>query len=475
MSFEKITRSPHAIVDLVLLVAGFWGILIVWNLFNKGNTHGAALIAAIMVGAGVVRFLWQQSRQFDQDVPQSTSEIQDIAMLGAKPQNNQLQDQDTDFFERLAERLPDPLVVVEKFDTANNAPDPNLQVIYANAEARRLFKLTPGSIPLGDAIRQAEIQEAVAEVFGGGRSRTISYQAAGAVDRFWRATLSPLSRDRSKPVSRVIIVLHDETAAKRNERMRADFLANASHELRTPLASLSGFIETIKGPAKDDPAACDRFLGIMTVQAERMMRLINDLLSLSRVELNEHIPPSNEVDLAKVLEDVLDGLAPIAAERGITIEKAPSFPPSPVLGDSNELTQVIQNLVHNAVKYSEDDMVVKVELQSDADAEQALTPADPGAPRVSVLTPEVQPGNRYVVFHVYDQGRGVDRQYLPRLCERFYRVEGQKSGDREGTGLGLAIVKHIVNRHQGGFIIESRVDKGSVFSVYFPYHNGQDE
>ncbi len=470
--FVRNYKRQHLVLDIVLVVAAIWLIILMAHYGQLGQATLSALCGSVLVGGVVARVMW--SRMDKAKATETTSTALPMTMMGPettppKAANNGF---DSDFFESLAERMPDPTLVIEQVDTDTER---KRMIIYANAEARRLFKLPPGHADLEKTIRQAEVLETINEVFLGGRTRVLSYQATGAVDRFWRATMSPLNRDRSQPVKRVIAVLHDETAAKRNERMRADFLANASHELRTPLASLAGFIETIKGPAREDPDAQMRFLNIMTVQADRMMRLINDLLSLSRVELNEHIPPSNEVDLSTVLQDVLDGLDPIAEERGITIVKPDALPTAPVMGDKNELTQVLQNLVHNAVKYSDDNCTVRVVMEGDVDAEDALTPADAGAPRVSVLTPDVHPGDRYVVFRVFDEGRGVDRQYLPRLCERFYRVEGQKSGDREGTGLGLAIVKHIVNRHRGGFIIESRLDKGSVFSVYFPRHNEEHD
>jgi two-component system phosphate regulon sensor histidine kinase PhoR len=250
--------------------------------------------------------------------------------------------------------------------------------------------------------------------------------------------------------------------------MRADFLANASHELRTPLASLAGFIDTLRGHAKDDPGARERFLGIMASQAWRMARLIEDLMSLSRIELNEHIRPSDEVDLVLTVQDVMDALAPQAREAGVAFEAV--LGPrgeAAVVGDRDQIVQVAQNLIDNAVKYAGRGGRVRVELERGVTAEAAVTLKNPQASRLSLLTPD-HTGDRYAALRISDSGPGIKREHLPRLTERFYRVEGQKSGERLGTGLGLAIVKHIMNRHQGGLAVESAEGEGATFLIYFP-------
>jgi two-component system phosphate regulon sensor histidine kinase PhoR len=259
--------------------------------------------------------------------------------------------------------------------------------------------------------------------------------------------------------------------------MRADFLANASHELRTPLASLTGFIETLRGHAKDDPVARDRFLNIMATQADRMARLIDDLLSLSRIELNEHIAPDGCVDLTQAVSDVIDALSPLSAETGVQIQTA--MPPrgeALVVGDRDQIVQVVQNLIDNAVKYSRgrDGSVsgsVIVECGVGVSGDAALALRKPSASRLSLLTPDQTGEEIYVYLRINDSGPGIRREYLPRLAERFYRIEGQKSGERSGTGLGLAIVKHIMNRHRGGLAVESLEGEGAAFIVYFPIHS----
>jgi two-component system phosphate regulon sensor histidine kinase PhoR len=257
--------------------------------------------------------------------------------------------------------------------------------------------------------------------------------------------------------------------------MRADFLANASHELRTPLASLAGFIDTLRGHAKDDPDARERFLAIMASQAWRMARLIEDLMSLSRIELNEHIRPSDEVDLVLTITDVMDALAPQARDAGVAFEAdLGSRGGAVVVGDRDQIVQVAQNLIDNAVKYAGRGGKVRVELERGVTAEAAVTLKKPHAARLSLLTPD-HSGDRYAALRITDSGPGLKREHLPRLTERFYRVEGQKSGERLGTGLGLAIVKHIMNRHQGGLAVESAEGEGATFLVYFPLIHARGE
>jgi two-component system phosphate regulon sensor histidine kinase PhoR len=247
-------------------------------------------------------------------------------------------------------------------------------------------------------------------------------------------------------------VLSDRSRERALERMRADFVANASHELRTPLAGLIGFIETLRGPASDDPPAQQRFLGIMAEQAERMNRLIDDLMSLSRIELTEHQPPAERVDLADLVEGVLAGFEPRIASQHVTLTlDLPQNLPT-ITADADQLAQVASNLVDNALKYGKPGGVLLVTI--------ALT----------------EPGGRWparagLVLSVRDDGRGIAREHLPRLTERFYRVDKARSRTGtapSGTGLGLAIIKHILNRHRGQLGIESEVGKGSVFSVWLP-------
>jgi two-component system phosphate regulon sensor histidine kinase PhoR len=376
-----------------------------------------------------------------------------------------LPDQDQPAFAALVDSLPDPVMVV----SARDPEDPSdRRVVFANLAARELLRIATAGGPLVAAIRHPQVLEAVDESLFGGMKGEAAYETGGAQDRFWRVMTRPLATAADQ-ARLALLVIRDETDSRRNERMRADFLANASHELRTPLASLTGFIETLRGHARDDPEARDRFLGVMAAQAGRMARLIDDLMSLSRIELNEHIAPEGRVDVALVARDVIDALAPLAAERGVKLQiHLAERGKAMITGDRDQMQQVAQNLIDNALKFSPDHATVEIDVVDDVNAEAALAQTRPGAARLSLLNPDLVGGERFVMLRVADHGRGIAREHLPRLSERFYRVEGQKSGERLGTGLGLAIVKHIINRHRGGLAIESLEGDGATFTAYLP-------
>jgi two-component system phosphate regulon sensor histidine kinase PhoR len=366
------------------------------------------------------------------------------------------------------EALADPVLVVSGGE-ADDIGD--RRIVLANTAARELLRIPREGALLVSALRDPAVLEAVDEALFGGVARTTDYAGVGAQTRHWRALTRPLPSADWRALA--LLVLRDETEVRRMELMRVDFLANASHELRTPLASLSGFIETLKGHAKDDPKARDKFLDIMAAQADRMGRLVADLLSLSRIELNEHIPPSGRVDLARTVSDVADAVSVLSAERGVRIVLPDRELSAPVHGDRDEIVQVVQNLVDNAIKYSPPGDAVEIVIQPEVTLDQASAPwsggsRGEGATRLPLVTPDREPGQRYAAVTVRDHGPGMDREHLPRLTERFYRVEGQKSGERAGTGLGLAIVKHIVNRHRGGLTVESAPGEGAAFTAYFP-------
>lgn len=243
----------------------------------------------------------------------------------------------------------------------------------------------------------------------------------------------------------MLVVLSDRTRERAIERMRADFVANASHELRTPLTSLIGFIDTLRGPAADDPAAQARFLGIMAEQSQRMNRLIDDLLSLSRVELTEHVLPSGRVGVESLVDGLAAGFGPLLAGRQVTLglDIASGLPD--VTGDEDQLWQVLQNLMENAIKYGRDGGRVVVAAQA--------------GPRT---------GQAGVLISVRDDGPGIASTHIPRLTERFYRVNTHRSRAVGGTGLGLAIVKHIVSRHRGQLRIESVEGSGTTVTIWLP-------
>jgi len=340
--------------------------------------------------------------------------------------------------------LPDPLLIL----------DADRRVTRANQAAATLFG---GSLPgreLIQVLRHPAVLEAVRAVLAAGAgSRQVEFVLPVPVAREFNARVVALRQGAHRPLA--LLTLQDLTAVKRAEEMRADFVANASHELRTPLATLIGFIETLQGPARDDAEARTRFLGIMREQAERMARLIRDLLSLSQIEMNEHTPPQGRVDIREAIGFVSDMLQIQAAAKGMRIDiEAPDRLP-PVVGDSDELIQVFQNLLDNAIKYGRRDTPIKVAIK---------------LPRGS--TAPTRGGGSALSIAVADRGDGIAREHLPRLTERFYRVDSARSRALGGTGLGLAIVKHIVNRHRGSLTVDSVEGEGSVFTVFLPLVEG---
>ena len=375
---------------------------------------------------------------------------------------------DAALLDSVFEALADPVLVVSGGEADDIA---GRRIVLANAAARDLLRIQREGGLLVPVLRDPAVLEAVDEALFGGLTRTTDYAGVGAQTRHWRAVTRPLADPESGALA--LVVLRDETEVRRMELMRVDFLANASHELKTPLASLSGFIETLKGHARDDPKARDRFLDIMATQADRMSRLVSDLLSLSRIELNEHIPPAGRVDLARAAADVVDAVSVLSAERNVVVQLEDRETGAPVNGDRDEILQVVQNLVDNAIKYSPTGGTVEIVIRPDIALDEAAAPwsgesRGVGATRLPLLTPDRQTGQRFAAVTVRDHGPGLAREHLPRLTERFYRVEGQKSGERQGTGLGLAIVKHIINRHRGGLTVESAPGQGATFTAYFP-------
>ena len=333
----------------------------------------------------------------------------------------------------MAEALPDPVILLDQAG----------QVLFCNAPARGLFASLREGSHISSAIRTPEFLDAVSAAPDRGRAVTVTYAERVPVGRRMAATVAPLTRGAEQG-GKILVLLRDLTEVERINQMRADFIANASHELRTPLASLRGFIETLQGTAKQDTGARERFLPIMAEQASRMTRLIDALLSLSRVEMNAHVPPSDLVDLNDVINHAKDTLDPLAREMGFRFEVARFPRPAIVRGDRDELLQVLQNLVQNALKYGARGGQVRIE-----------------AKHIPSLGRQA---GRYAIA-VIDTGPGIAPEHLPRLTERFYRVDVASSREKGGTGLGLAIVKHILNRHRGELAIASKPGKGSTFTV----------
>ena len=342
----------------------------------------------------------------------------------------------------LLESLDDPVIVL---DGAG-------RILLANQSSHALVGQDAGRKHISAVLRNPEMLEAVERVLAGGAPESITFSILVPLERHFRAHIARLGNGAEG--APVVVQLHDLTAMRRSEEMRADFVANASHELRTPLAAVSGFIDTLRGHAKNDAEARERFLEIMSVETRRMRRLIDDLLSLTRIELNEHNPPSGVADIVSVVRDAAAALAPLAEADGIKLEIARGEPMQAV-GDRDELIQVFQNLIHNAIKYGRQNGTVRVRFGRAEGSGRGAPPQ--------------------VFAAVEDEGEGIPREAIPRLTERFYRVDVKRSRERGGTGLGLAIVKHILNRHHGRLQIDSTPGKGSTFTVFLPAAGGSSE
>lgn len=316
------------------------------------------------------------------------------------------------------------------------------RVVAANAAAQAMF----GADMLGRhpaiVFRQPALLEAVEAALGRGEARQVRQTIPGpSHDRVNRVTVAPVA-------GHALCSFQDISELEQMGQMRREFVANVSHELRTPLTALMGFIETLKGAARNDPAARDRFLTIMEREAGRMNRLVRDLLHLSRVEAEERVRPDQRQDLAGLVRQAAAALAPTAAQAGVALEVEGAGQPLEALADPDQMTQVLTNLIENAIRYGGAGKVVTVRLmRTDGAAGMGA-----GAARIEVI----------------DRGEGIDPVHIPRLTERFYRVDTHRSREKGGTGLGLAIVKHIVNRHRGRLQIESRQGQGSTFSVTIP-------
>ncbi len=330
----------------------------------------------------------------------------------------------------LAAAVSDPLII---FDAAGTA-------VHVNDAARSAFGAIAPGLSLLMKFRAPEMQSAIERVrIGASASEVVDYIERVPIERVYRVTASAIGRGTGL----FVVVFKDQSETRRIDRMRADFIANASHELRTPLASISGFVETLRGPAKGDAAARDHFLQIMQNQTQRMARLIDDLLSLSRLEMKPYLPPGATVDVGQIVQSVIDSLSPLAKESGVVIERTFGDEPVEARGDRDELFQVFENLLENACKYGQSGgrVVVSIEKTNAPGPEVAVT--------------------------IRDFGPGIPEEHIPRVTERFYRIDDNGRAQK-GTGLGLSIVKHILTRHNARLTIKSTVGEGAAFTVHLP-------
>ena len=315
-------------------------------------------------------------------------------------------------------------------------------ILSVNPAAVRWFGENLTGQKIFDVINHPNIGNLFAKVANGAKRGEMRYEPTNIIQREFRMRLQRIG-DQS-----VALLFLDMTLQRNLEKVRRDFVANVSHELRSPLTSLAGFVETLLSDDVPDPAMRTRFLTIMDEEAKRMSRLIDDLLSLSRVEVDEHIIPDNRVDLVELLHSVADSMIGRAMKRNMNIkigqpDDAQSRAATPViLGKHDEITEVFVNLLENAIKYGFDS----------SDVMLAITMVAP----------------RHVRVDVTNFGEGIEERHLSRLTERFYRIDKARSRQIGGTGLGLAIVKHIVNRHRGSLSITSTLGETTKFSVTFP-------
>lgn len=368
--------------------------------------------------------------------------VDDVLMPELRRLSDRLSLQD-----RVFDALPDPVLLTDQHRT----------VLAANPAACRLLGDHVQGRDITLAIRHPDVLLRIGESLETMAPTHVEWGLKGSVEQIFDVRITPLANIIGVPQKDdinahfLVIVLHDITSLRRTEQMRADFVANASHELRTPLASLMGFIETLRGPAHDDPEAQNRFLKIMADQAGRMTRLVDELLTLSRIEIDEHQHPTGKVFLPPLLQEIVSGAELRAATRQISLAlDCPADLPA-VTGDRDQIIQMVQNLVDNALSYAATETTVTLRADIPPDHAAAFLKSTP-----------------MVAIAVIDQGPGIAREHLARLTERFYRVDPARSRAAGGTGLGLAIVKHIINRHRGRLTIDSRLGTGSTFTLYLP-------
>ena len=337
-----------------------------------------------------------------------------------------------------ADALSDPCLVLDRRSV----------VLHANPAAARQFPAVTTGNPITFSLRNPELVQAIDAALRTGTTRSLELHETVPSETWEKVVVAPLRRpglDWFEDEGRQLIVTFQSlTELKRVDALRSDFIANASHELRTPLASLLGFIDTLLGPAAKDAAAREKFLGIMRGQAERMSKLIDDLLSLSRIEMHQHVRPTGSIDLAGLLREVREGLMMQAKAADVEIRLSLFEGPTITTGDRSQLYEVFENLLDNAIKYGAGGKSVEISL-----------------------APAGRPGFQHLVT-VTDHGPGVEPEHVPRLTERFYRIDADASRKKKGTGLGLAIVKHIVNRHRGQMSIKSKPGEGMRVDVFLP-------
>lgn len=345
-------------------------------------------------------------------------------------------------FVNILENLTDPLLFLNKNET----------ILLANKSATKLFGTDIVNQKISDIISDSDVLSAISKAIETGKSDTIEFAVIQPRPKSYLLRIHvhekiATSFTEDPTYNRTLLLtIYDITSIREAERMRVDFVANVSHELRTPLASILGFVETLQGPAKNDQQASIRFLKIMQDEASRMLRLIEDLLSLSHIERDAHIPPDEKISLNKIIDNVVETLNIRLAERDMTTSFTHSEYANLITGDRDQLTQVFQNLIDNAIKYGAENSNIEIEIDRHIN----------------------ETGKKFIKISVKNYGAGIAPEHIARLTERFYRVDTARSRSLGGTGLGLAIVKHIIQRHEGKLTFESEVGKYTCATIMLP-------
>lgn len=416
------SQSMWLTVAFTFSVAAF-GFQIAGLVADPTISNGAFAATAAVVSY----FIWRLQSRHRHDLRLRSTQP-DVIVPGAKTHLGR-----ADF-----DALPLPVLIV----------DDRAQILSANKAANTEF----GRFDIGGALllrfRAPEMRKAFQSSVEQGQPSHFEMHERVPLERWMRVDVCPVHINADENAF-CLIMFRDVSESRKLDRIRSDFVANASHELRTPLASISGFIDTLRGPAKNDEKARDRFLAIMQDQANRMSRLIDDLLSLSRLEMRSMTDEAEPVDLVMVTSEAIDSIQPVANEGGVVIER--NFAPGEyvIRGLRDEMIQVAENLIENACKYGKSGKKVIVDIKKRKAGD-----------------------SHEIMLAVRDFGPGIDAEHIPRLTERFYRANSKTSSAQKGTGLGLAIVKHIVTRHRGRLSISSKPGKGSTFAIYFPSIDG---
>lgn len=460
VSFSTLLKSVLIVTSPALVVLGIY---VFFGILSPSQTMYAYGLMFLATGALIYPFLSNLStltyyvNEIAQDKRVAPPELSFLGFAGELSEAlNRLQagwdvkkkQMETIITEReiLVDTLPDILIMVND----------DKKVVRTNRAARAIFGQNLAGKSLDDVIPNRYLLNAISSVVQDLKGREIEFRIEDPVVRDFLAIIERFPVPTAGGIS-TVITMNDITELKSVEQMRADFVANASHELRTPLASIKGFVETLMGPAKDDEQAREEFLKIMLEQSDRMQQLIGDLLSLSKIEMNVHSVPTDPLDFAAVVRKEADSFKRMAADKNqrLVVNIHDNLPQ--VKGEGNELAQVVHNLVSNAIKYGFADSNVTVNVKVTTELPQDLN---------------MRNLSRVVAMSVRDQGEGIAKQHLPRLMERFYRVDSARTRQVGGTGLGLAIVKGIVQRHRGAITIDSVVGEGTTFTVYLPIYEG---